>query len=247
MEENKQTFVIEIANCLIRCSCMFEDTASFFDRYIRNNKVEDNTCVMIDEYDKELWAGTGNKLNAYGEYSLLCGGVSDYMMSYNNCLIHAVAFSFKDRAYLILAAPGTGKSTQIKYLMDMYPDQFSVICGDRPCLSFEEDGKILVYPTPWNGKENWYGAEACELAGVFYLLRGEITSITRLSQKGAIVPVFASIISRRETDEIIHAISHFTEIIINKYPVYKYVNGGVPDSTVKFYDTILNEVTDHEV
>ena len=239
----KKSVTIKIADTEIRCSFNYDDTASFFSRFIVDDVEDDSSLpfIEIDDYDRQLWLDKGNELNGYGEYSLLCGAISDYLMSHRCCLVHGVAFRYKDKAYLICASPGVGKSTQIKYLMDLYPGEFSVICGDRPCLKFNSDGSIFVYPTPWNGKENWYGAKECELAGVFYLSRGENSEITLLSDKAAILPIFVSIISRRETEEVIRYIGEYTEKIITHYPVYRYVNGGVPESTRYFYDTIFKE------
>ncbi len=243
MNSKDNVFVIKLADVIIRCSCIFKETASFFDGFIKHSNHDVNDTVSIDEYDKQLWAEKGNILDAYGEYSLLCGGISDYLMKHNCCLIHAVAFRYKDRAYLITGAPGIGKSTQIKYLIDMYPNQFSIICGDRPCLEFKNDGTIFVNPTPWNGKENWYGAKSCELAGVFCLSRDDYTEISVLSDRLAVMPVFLSLISRHEEEKDIQLLAQYTERIVSKYPVFKYVNGGVPSSTVTFYDTINREVS----
>ncbi len=238
MDNSNHLYVIEIANRTIRCSFEFLETASFFSDYVKNIEPVNKTIVKIDHYDKELWDSRGNVLNPYGEYSLLCGGVSDYLLNHNACLIHAVAFCYNNKAYLIIAPPGVGKSTQIKYLMDIYPNQFGVICGDRPCLSFEKNNRILVYPTPWNGKENWHGANACELVGIFYLKRGQETNIQKLDKRSAVFPIFASLISRRETVEDVKFLGMYSEMLIENIPVYLFINGGVPESTKVLYDTI---------
>ena len=241
MNSSNNVFVIRIAKNMIRCSFMFSETASFFSDYLTDDTMKCGEIVTIDDYDIKMWLDRGNELNAYGEYSLLCGGISDYLLRHNSCLIHAVAFKYKDRAYLITGSSGIGKSTQIKYLLDLFPGEFSVICGDRPCLKFSDNGSIFVYPTPWNGKENWSGAGPCELAGVFSLTRGDETDIALMTNYQAIFPVFTSIISRREENEDLNYIGLYTEKIIEKYPVYRYVNGGVPFSTKMFYATINKE------
>ncbi len=247
MNTNSHLYIVNIANNEIRCSFRYEKTASFFHDYLLGNDIFDGDHIAIDSYDEELWAETGNELDAYGEFSLLCGPVSDYLLRKNGCLIHAVAFRFKDKAYVIFGPPGRGKSTQIKYLMDLYPGEFSVICGDRPCLKVNDDGRIMVYPTPWNGKENWHGAQSCELGGFLYLLRGESTEIKLLDEKRAVFPVFISVISRREDVETIRLIGNITEKVVKNYPVYQYVNGGVPESSKVLYDTIFNEVNQNEI
>jgi len=247
MTERNKVFTIGIANKHIRCSFQFRETASFFDGYIEATEYSNDNVVMIDDYDKELWHSTGNVLSPHGEYSLLCGGISDYLLKENCCLVHGVAFRYKNRAYLIIGPSGIGKSTQIKSLMDIFHNQFSIICGDRPCLSFEPNGQVIVYPTPWNGKENWYGAEACELKEIFCLTRGDSTSISKLDNVNAVIPVFSSLISRRENEEDIKLLGVYSEHIISHYQVYKYVNGGIPESTSIFYDTISIEELEDEI
>ena len=51
-------------------------------------------------------------MDAVAEFSMLSGGCSDALLPYSRFLIHAVAFRYRDEAYLIAAAPGVGKSTQ---------------------------------------------------------------------------------------------------------------------------------------
>jgi len=239
---DKNSYILDIGKIKIRCSFRYKDTASFFHGFISDNNTNQNVGIIkINSFDEEVWRKSGSKMSSHAEYSLFCGRVSDYMLNNRACLVHAVAFKRKNKAYLIMGEPGIGKSTQIKYLMELYPNEFSIICGDRPCLKFEDDGKIMVYPTPWNGKEGWHGANECELCCLFYLVRGEQTKITRLNEKEAVLPVFSSIISRREDENSITTIGKLCEHIIKKYPVFKYINGGVPHSTKDFYDTICIE------
>ena len=116
----------------------------------------------------------------------------------------------------------------------------AVICGDRPVLELQADGTVMVHPSPWNGKENWHGAEKAPLAGILCLKRGKETSIRRWTKAEAVIPVYMSLISSRETEELIRQLSAFETELLTRVPVYEYVNGGVPDSARYLYENLLD-------
>ena len=169
------------------------------------------------------------------EISIMTALASDVLLTYNRMILHAAAFSFQERAWLIAGAPQVGKSTQVRYLMDLYPDKFSVICGDRPILQLPENGNIIVHPSPWNGKENWHGAPAVPLEGILCLKRSETTHIRRLKPREAVLPVFSALISTRDSEGSIRKLAEMETALLESVPVYEYHNGGVPDSTRILY------------
>lgn len=192
--------------------------------------------LMVTESDWQEMTGKGFVRDGQTEASLLTAFASDALLAHNRMIIHAVAFSFQGRAWLITAPPRVGKSTQIRYLMDMYPNEFSVICGDRPVLQLMDDGTFFVHPSPWNGKENWKGAPGAQLAGILCLQRDDTTSIRAFKPREAILPVFYALISTRGTEAQIRMISAMETVLLNSITVYEYHNGGVPDSTRVLYD-----------
>lgn len=196
--------------------------------------------VFVRNYEWDFWKSTNAQCNEIAEYSLLSTPVSDYMLNQFRCIIHAAAVSFRGRAWLFAAPPGVGKSTQVRSLQKLYPREFGVICGDRPVLELQADGTVMVHPSPWNGKENWHGAEKAPLAGILCLKRGKETSIRRWTKAEAVIPVYMSLISSRETEELIRQLSAFETELLTRVPVYEYVNGGVPDSARYLYENLLD-------
>ena len=173
------------------------------------------------------------------EASYLSGKCSDALLDQGICLIHAAAVRFQDRAYLFAAAPGVGKSTQVKTLMELYPGEFSVICGDRPALKLEADGSVTVHPTPWNGKEGWGGAPSAPLEAVFFLKRGEQTAFRQLSVRKAVIPTWEALIQTSITEEKIRCAADFASALLKSVPTWEYINGGIPDSCRILYDQLL--------
>lgn len=219
------------------------DFFSAFEVYGRDSAA----TLSVTEYDWQEMKNLGFTRNGQTEVSILTAFASDELLKYNRLIIHAVAFSFQGQAWLIAAPPRVGKSTQIKYLMNLFPNEFSVICGDRPILQLMDDNSFFVHPSPWNGKENWKGAPAAPLAGILCLQRDNETRIRKLKPKDAVIPVFAAIISTRESEEQIKKIAELETIILQNVPVYEFHNGGVPDSTKTLYQFLTKGEESHEI
>ena len=204
-------------------------------------ELDDLACVDLCVPEEE-WAYVlprGLRRNGQIEASLLTALVSDYLLQHDSCIFHSVAFRTKDDAWLICGPSGVGKSTQIRNLQSISPSSFSIICGDRPVLKQMENGEILVLPSPWNGKENWKGAEAAPLKGIICLQRGESNELEPLSNRDAVIPVFQSLIQTGKTSREILLSAAFTEKIIRACPVWRLTSYHVPESTKLLYATLF--------
>ena len=155
--------------------------------------------------------------------------------------MHAAAFRDEEKAWLIAADPGVGKSTQIRTLQELYPGTFSVVCGDRPVLQLMEDGMVMVHPSPWNGKEFWGGADAAPLAGIICLRRGEEDAVHMLRRKDAVIPVYGSLIHTAICEDIIRRAAAFADALLQGVPVWDFVNRDIPGSTELLYQKVLRE------
>ena len=184
------------------------------------------------------WTEAGKERNSYAEYCLSCMPVSELLLSYERCVFHAVALRWRERAYLISAGSGVGKSTQCSTLTKYWPREFSVINGDKPILEYRQDGSILVHPSPWNGKEGWHGAEAAPLAGLFFLRRGEQNDIRSLLPHEAAALAFRSVFQSYSSSSIIRRAGSFCEKLLESCPVWLLTSHQVPDSTGLLYRTL---------
>lgn len=233
-------FRVKLAGVEVDCAARFKDTHRYFGDYCLGNSTKKDGAFATSA-QRAFWLGLGKADDAGADFSMLAGGCGDALLTHDRCLIHAAAIRFRGRAWLFAAAPGVGKSTQVRTLMELYPGQFSVICGDRPILESRGDGTVLVHPSPWNGKEGWHGAEAAPLAGIFCLQRGEETSLEPLSPKKAVLPVFRTLIANFETEDTVRLAAALEERILLAAPVWRYVNGGVPDSSRFLYEHVFCE------
>ena len=199
-------------------------------------KVYEEAAVSDQQF--EDWIRSGNQRDAYGEFCLLCMPVSEALLKYKRCLFHAAAISYKGKAWLIAAGSGTGKSTQCRNLLEMCPGEVSVINGDKPVIEVREDGKVIVHPSPWNGKEGWHGAPAAPLAGIVLLRRGLENSLVSITKEEAAIRVFLSVFQDYTDEEAIRMAAAMAEKMVNSSPIWLMTTHTVPDSTKLLYECI---------
>lgn len=246
MEQIKEQnhYELTLAGATVGCSFEFPETHLYFGNYI--NGPFPGEGLRLSPEDRAAWERTVAPMDAFNEYSAFTVPVSEALLKHGRCVMHAAAFRFHDRAYLIAARSGVGKSTQVKTLSELYPGEFTVISGDRPVLEATEYG-VMVHPSPWNGKEGWCGAEKAPLAAMILLRRGEVNSLERFPAGRAAAPVFSSLFQSAENGESIRRTASFADLIIKSVPVWAFENGGVPDSSRMLYETVLKEAEEHGV
>ena len=228
---------INVAGIPVALILRHEETAKYFNAFSSGDPGAETAAVSEDEW--QAWLQAGGTDNSYGEFTCATGVVSDALLRHRRCIIHAAAFRFQDRAWLIAGPPGVGKTTQVRNLQAILPGEFPVICGDRPALELTEDG-VFVHPSPWNGKEGMRGADGAFLAGFIILERGEENLFSKLSPQEAISPLFSSLICTAETEETIHELASFADSFLRKIPVYKLTSFSIPGSTELLYRELFS-------
>ena len=244
-QDGNQTYLLTLADAGVNCRFRYAAAADYFGPRWLSAGVP-GAAAEVTEAEWTYWRDNIGEENAYAEYSLFSYAASDELLSLGRCIFHAVAFRFRDRAWLICAGSGVGKSTQLRCLQELYPSEFSVICGDRPALDCSKDGEIRVCPSPWNGKEGWCGAAAAPLAGIVCLKRGETNELFPLKKRDAVLSVYQAIFHSRETAENIRLASAVAEKLLESVPVWQLVNKGIPDSTKLLAQTVFAEEGRHE-
>ena len=257
---------VSLAGLTFSCALRYPETARFFPKPDPAAIRVGGEPVCLTDGDWAFYRGDGIEDGAYSEFSLLTAAFSDALMDHDRIIIHAVAIRWQDRAYLIAAQPGVGKSTQARFLQQLRPGEFSVICGDRPVLEFRpcepvtnvtgaanrfpspvsghcetspQTGRgnpssrdsILVHPSLWNGKENWYGAEAAPLEGLILLRRGDQNELISLTAREAAIRVYTQMIQLYADGEKIRKAAELTTRLLNNVPIWQLTSFQVPDST----------------
>lgn len=102
--------------------------------------------------------------------------IADSLLDSGILLMHGAAVAVNGKAYIFLAKSGVGKTTHIRNWIKCIPNVI-VINGDKPLV---DSNNLLVYGTPWSGKENLNTNTQIPLAGLCLLKRGIKNSIEKI-------------------------------------------------------------------
>ncbi len=232
-------FIITLAGHSLPISARYADTARCFPAPDPDAPLAAIPPIALSDADWEESLRLGMPDNAHTEYSTLTANCSDALLAFDCVILHAAALRWQDRAWLIVAPSGVGKSTQTKTLQELLPGQVTVICGDRPVL-VRRGSEIWVHPSPWNGKEDWHGAEAAPLGGLILLKRGAENRLYALNEQEAILPLYAAFIQTYATTETVAQVAAFEDALLRAVPTWLLVSNTVPDSTRCLVDGIFS-------
>ena len=168
---------------------------------------------------------------------MLCEQTSEYMLLHNRCIFHAAALSCDGLAWLLTAGSGVGKSTLCRSLTERYKEEISIINGDKPVLWADKE-RLMVYPSPWNGKEGWHGADAAPLGGIVLLQRGTETTMKEATSREAASNIFLNIFQSYCDETVIRASGSITERMIQSVPVWMLTENNIQEATELLYQTI---------
>jgi hypothetical protein len=200
--------------------------------------------VSVSQQEFDDWAAAGNRIDGFAEFCLLCQQVSQHLFASDRCVFHAAALRWRDRAWLIAGGSGVGKSTQCRTLLELWPDEFQVINGDKPILECREDGSVMVHPSPWNGKEGLHGADPAPLAGIFFLRRGDNNSVMKIPGKAAAPHALLCVFQDFHDADVIKQAGAVTQRILNSCPSWLLTSRDIPDTARLLYLT-MQEVSEN--
>ena len=223
-------FTVTLAGRSFRVSARYAKTAAYFPAPDPEAPLVPGAPVSIPETDWQEYLQSGMEDCAHTEYSMLTAHCSDALLAFDCVILHAAALRWRDRSWLIIAPSGVGKSTQMRNLQTLLPGEVSVICGDRPVLE-RCGGAFRVHPSPWNGKENWHGAEAAPLGGLILLRRGPENRLYALREDEAILNLYVAFIQTSASVEAVTKVADLEDGLLRAVPTWLLVSDTVPDST----------------
>lgn len=232
-------FTVTLAGRSFRVSARYAETASYFPAPDPEAPLVPGAPVSIPETDWQDYLQSGMEDCAHTEYSMLTAHCSDALLAFDCVILHAAALRWRDRSWLIIAPSGVGKSTQTRNLQTLLPGEVSVICGDRPVLE-RCGGAFRVHPSPWNGKENWHGAEAAPLGGLILLRRGPENRLYALREDEAILNLYVAFIQTSASVEAVTKVADLEDGLLRAVPTWLLVSDTVPDSTRCLVDGIFS-------
>ena len=227
-----QVYEMSIAGQPLRYTFLYPETRFFLRPLPRRVEGEDCDIAVTPE---KIELGRNflepGSSDAYVEYRCLIELTARRLLRSGGCVFHAVAFYWQNRAWLLTAPSGVGKTTQFLNWQRLHPEEITVISGDMPALETREDGTVWVHPSSWNGKENLFSWISAPLGGIVLLEQGKENSIVPLSPRDGVMPLLQQFMALPETEEELVAMAALLERMLRMAPACQLVNLGDEAST----------------
>ncbi len=177
-------FQIEAAGLVIRIDNRFDYVRDLCRDYITAPDRPADIAVSVSEEEMRREIEKTPDLffsDGYAEGVISYRKISCALPAFNAFVMHSSAVAAEGGAYCFAALSGTGKSTHTRFWKQLLGDRVTVINGDKPICRFRGD-QLMVFGTPWCGKENWQTNTSAPMRALCLIERGE---------ENAIIPVDA--------------------------------------------------------
>ena len=134
-------------------------------------------------------------------------------------LLHSSAVRHGGEANLFFGVSGTGKSTHSRLWLTYVPGT-DLLNDDNPVVRFE-DGRLMVYGTPWSGKTLCYRNVKAPVRAMVRLEQAPENAIERLVSLNAYASVIAAVSTIRWNRHIMDLIIPVVEKIAMEVPCWQ--------------------------
>lgn len=212
-------FTVLMAGLPIRIHCRHSYSEQLCKDYIVSDReVELDIRITEEELRREQERSMECK-EAYVESLCIQRKIAEELPERERFLMHGAAICYRNRAYLFTAPSGTGKTTHIRLWREYLGEAVTVINGDKPFLSVEEE-RVTVWGSPWAGKERWQQNIQAPLQGFCILKQAENNHIRRLSPEEGVSDLLRQIYWP-EGGESAAKTLELLDCILEQIPIYQ--------------------------
>ncbi len=183
------TFYIRLAEIDVRVTCNFEATKEFCKDYLIEEPAEilvqvkvspDDLLLEREKAEKEYGDDAVMFSDAYLETLAVYRQIAEQTPAYGVILFHGSVIAVDGEGYLFTAPSGTGKSTHTRLWRELFGDRAFMVNDDKPLLKVCEDGNVVAYGTPWDGKHRLSRNVGVSLKGICILAQGKENHISEV-------------------------------------------------------------------
>lgn len=183
------TIEAKLAGIPLCVELRYSYTGKLFQDYIvKLSEEEKNASLNISVTEEEILAEQTDPEHQYPlpylESLAVYRKISHKFLEYDILLFHCSALEIDGKAVLFTAPSGTGKSTHARLWREHFPDKVRTINDDKPLLKIEGQG-VVVYGTPYGGKDGLQNNISAPVAAIAILEQRKENEIHRLSMKEA--------------------------------------------------------------
>ena len=134
-------------------------------------------------------------------------------------LMHASVVSLEGKGYLMTAPSGTGKSTHTRLWRQCF-DQCELVNDDNPVVRIEQ-GKAMVYGSPWSGKTPCYRNASRRVSSIVNLSQAPFNAVRPVKGIPAYSFLLSSVSSVRWDRKVMDSLTSVLSRIAMEVPCYR--------------------------
>ena len=238
---NKEYFTIKLAEINIGINPRSSHMRSFCKSYICDEEAD----FVVSASDKDIeeerkrmidYTGRANASEQELEQLYIYRQIAENIPKYGVFLMHATALCVDDKAYLLAGPSGAGKTTHAKLWEKVFKDRMYVINDDKPLLRIK-DNSIIVYSSPWSGKEKWHNNVSALLKAVIFVNQAKDNHIETMKRDESWNKMMNQIYRSPNADNMKRTLK-FIDTTINMIPIYSLYCNKNQEAVMVGYEVV---------
>lgn len=235
-------FAMKLAGIPFGVRCQFASTKQFCREYLTEDAPRFTVEIAPEDIDREREISRQQDIrdgipirvfsDAYLETIALYRKIAEPLLQRHCIIFHGAVVAVDGEGYLFTAKSGTGKTTHIKLWTENIPNSY-ILNGDKPLIKIE-NGVIIVYGTPWRGKEYYGINEMLPLKALCILGRGRENQISEITPSKAF-PILYQQVHHMETVEGMETTMELLGVMANCVPLYRLYCNMEKDAALVSY------------
>ncbi len=234
-------FKIKIADIVVEVNAFNESTKKYCSDFLCD---EDSNCVITmtrEDLENEKHINEDGKVYASEEISALYRKIADLFIERNIVVFHGSSFKVDNYAFIVTARSGVGKSTHVGLLKKLLGDKLTYINDDKPLLEVN-DNALMLYSSPWNGKERRGNDIKAPLKAVIFLNRGNNTYQQLTNNQETYFRLLSQIYLPRDKTKREKALK-LIDVLLKRVNFYEInVNKEIESASLTYERIIKNEI-----
>ena len=234
-------FKIKIADIVIEINAFNESTKKYCEDFLSNEDSDLTITMSREDLENEKHINEDGKVYASEEISALYRKIADLFIERNIVVFHGSSFKVDDYAFIVTARSGVGKSTHVNLLKQLIGNDLEYINDDKPLLEVNNNN-LMLYSSPWNGKERRGNNTKAPLKAIIFLNRGNNTYRQLNNSEEVYFKLLSQIYLPRDKAKREHALK-IIDILLKSVNFYEInVNKEIDSASMTHERIIKNEI-----
>ena len=235
-------YKLKVSTSTLAINAFNEATKRYCDGFLTDEEPDYTITMTEEDLKNEVTNSNNGGVYVNEEISALYRKIADLLVEDGIVVFHSSAISVDGNGFLITARSGVGKSTHAKLLEEYIGDSFKYINDDKPLLKVNNE-EVVIYSSPWNGKERRGNNISAPLKAIIFLNRGETNTFRKIDNKEEIYfRMLSQIYLPREKSKREKALKVADKLLkkINFYEIN--VNQDIESAKMTYEGIIKNEI-----